>query len=256
MKKIVLSLGWLCAGLLGCSTEGDWTLETDYMRIAINQQGYITSFKNTTVSPQREFSAKGKPSPLLSLYDESKQKYYLPQEASFNQWKGEVKLQYPNGSEATVKLEEKEKYIRMQLLSLSNREHIDAIQWGSYHTNIDNLFGEIIGVARDTTANVNYSIGVLALNDNTVGGTANLVGDAAPFEYVIHTPDSKRFPLPDSLHEGQVFCIGGDGISDVAFYSHKEPYYRILYGNSATIDSTGQISLQYFSRDRQRPRQV
>jgi len=51
---------------------------------------------------------------------------------------------------------------------------------------------------------VNFAIGMLALNDNTLGGTAETVGDAAPFQYIIHTPDAKRFPLPDSLHEGQV----------------------------------------------------
>lgn len=51
---------------------------------------------------------------------------------------------------------------------------------------------------------MNFAIGMLALNDNTLGGTAETVGDAAPFQYIIHTPDAKRFPLPDSLHEGQV----------------------------------------------------
>jgi hypothetical protein len=54
-------------------------------------------------------------------------------------------------------------------------------KWGSYQTNINNLFGEIIGVARDTSERVNYAIGVLALDDNTLGGTSESVGRRCPF---------------------------------------------------------------------------
>src|SRR5690606_14514185 len=99
-------------------------------------------------------------------------------------------------------------------------------------------------------------IGMLALNDNTIGGTADIQGDAAPFQYIIHSPDPERFPLPVNLTEGQVFTLGGDGISDVAFYGHKEPFYRILYGNAAEVDKNGRISITYQSRDRRTEREV
>lgn len=85
---------------------------------------------------------------------------------------------------------------------------------------------------------------------------ADIEGDAAPFQYIIHTPDAARFPLPDSLHEGQVFTLGGNGVSDVAFYANKAPYYRIMYGNAAMVDSLGRIFLNYQSRDRTKSRQV
>ena len=74
---------------------------------------------------------------------------------------------------------------------------MDCVQWGDYYTNINNLLGEIIGVARDTSDAVNYSIGVLALDDNTLGGTADIEGDAAPFLYIIHTPDAKQYRCPN-----------------------------------------------------------
>ena len=109
---------------------------------------------------------------------------------------------------------------------------------------------------RDTSDAVNYAIGMLALHDNTLGGTSETIADAAPFQYIIHSPDKQRFPLPSHLHEGQVFPIGGDGINDVAFYAHKEPYYRILYGNAAQIDPKGRISIAYNSRDRAPSREV
>lgn len=229
---------------------------TDYFKVHMNAQGYITSMLNTTVRPQKEFSPVDKPSPLLCLYNTAKGVYYYPQKATYNPVTRKLVLQYKNGSTATIAIESKKKYLKYTLLSLTQRKGIDNVQWGAIHTNITNLLGEIIGVSRDTSAAVNYAIGMLALTDNTLGGLAETIGDAAPFQYIIHTPDARRFPLPDSLHEGQVFSLGGNGISDVAFYAHKEAYYRIMYGNAAVVDDKGRISISYQSRDRTVNRQI
>ena len=227
---------------------------TDYFKISINSQGFITSMKNISKKPNPEFSAKS--SPLLYLYNSNKQIYYEPKKAAYSKNNNVLTLHYANGSVARVKIETQRKYFRMTLLSLTNRNEIDDIQWGPYHTNISNLFGEVIGVARDTSEAVNYAIGVLALNDATTGGKSSNIGDCAPFQYIIHSPDKARFPLPANLHEGQIFSIGGDGISDVAFYAHPEPYYRILYGNSAEVDAEGKISIAYHASDRTREKTI
>ena len=245
----------ICVASPHCYAQYDFS--TDYFKIHINSKGWITSMKNVTAkSSQREFSPADKPSPLLSLYDSKKGKYHQPTKAIYNKTKQAFTLNYANGSVATVSLIAHEKYFKLTLLSLSPRNGIDNVQWGAYHTTITNLFGEIIGVARDTSDAVNYAIGMLALTDNTLGGTSETIADAAPFQYIIHSPDKKRFPLPSHLHEGQIFPIGGDGINDVAFYAHKEPYYRILYGNAAQIDIKGRISIAYNSRDRAPKREV
>ena len=242
----------ICAN---CHAQQDFS--TAYFKIHIDNKGWITSMKNVTDKTNlREFSPADKPSPLLSLYDSKNQQYIQPEKAIYNKAKQSFTLQYSNGSVATVSLVSYKKYLKLTLLSLQPRNGIDNIQWGAYHTTITNLFGEIIGVARDTSEAVNYAIGMLALNDNTVGGTSETIADAAPFEYIIHSPDKERFPLPSHLREGQVFPIGGDGINDVAFYAHKEPYYRILYGNAAQIDAKGRISIAYNSRDRGPKREV
>ncbi|NQX40880.1 hypothetical protein HQN84_18670 [Pedobacter steynii] len=238
------------------SAEAQWNFSTKYFKIHINHKGFITSMKNTTVSPNREFSPADQPSPLMCLYDSKKKVYYVPYKASYHKADKSITLNYTNGSVAKISLVTQKKYFKLTLQSLSPRKGVDGIQWGSYHTNITNLFGEIIGVARDTSEVNNYAIGMLALNDNTLGGTSETIADAAPFQYLIHTPDAKRFPLPGNLHEGQVFSLGGNGISDVAFYAHKEAYYRILYGNSAVVDNKGRISIHYNSRDRSLKREV
>lgn len=242
--------------LTGCASKKSWHYQTDYFSIDVNKQGYIHSMKNRTVKPYREFSPADKPSPLLSLYDSRKKVYYYPQQARYDKRSKCIALAYENGSMANVQIQPHDKYLKLTLTSLDQRNGVDAIQWGTYYTNITNLMGEIIGVARDTSEVVNYSIGMLALDDNTLSGTADVEGDAAPFQYVIHTPDATRFPLPAHLHEGQVFTLGGNGISDVAFYANKEPYYRIMYGNAALVDKQGQIYLNYHSRDRRGEREV
>ncbi|GLR17506.1 hypothetical protein GCM10007940_21210 [Portibacter lacus] len=242
--------------ICNCSNEKGISFSTDYFKIEINDDGFITSMKNISKELNREFSPLEKPSPLMQLYDGKEKIYHQPISADFSKFNKTLTLAYSNGSVAEINVSPEEKYFKFTLKSLSPRNGIDGIQWGPYHTNITNLFGEIIGVARDTSEAVNYSIGMLALDDNTLGGTSETIADAAPFQYVIHSPDSELYPLPDSLHEGQVFTLGGNGISDVAFYAHKEPYYRIVYGNSAIVDEQGRISINYHSRDRTFEREV
>ncbi len=242
--------------VLGCSQSSKTSFGTNYLKISINNQGLIYSIKDLTKPQPRELSPSDRPSPLLTLYNSKLDTLYRPLSAEFNEPQNIIELAYPNNSKAEIRVDPKDKYLKFTLVSLTNREDIEGVQWGSIHTNITNLFGEIIGVARDTSETVNYAIGMLALDDNTLGGTSRTIGDAAPFQYVIHSPDTIQFPLPEDLYEGQIFTLGGNGISDVAFYAHKEPYYRILYGNAAEIDNKGRISITYNSRDRTKKREV
>ena len=248
MKRVFLTCA--AAALLGsCGNIETHTFQNDYFKIAINKHGYIVGMWNNT-KESRNFSPSDKPSPLLSLYDSKEKKYYYPQKARFQN--NICKLEYTNGAVADVRLETKDKYFKLTLEALENREGIDAIQWGNYYTNIDNLLGEIIGVARDTSQSINYAIGALALNDNTIGGEARYTSDTGWGGYIVHSPDHKQYPLPLELHEGQQLTLGGNGISDVAFYNRKEPYFRMLYGATAGVDENGRINIRYQSRDRRK----
>jgi len=251
--SLFLTVGVFTANFAFCQ----WNFSTNYFKIQINKKGWITSMKNITVQPNREFSVTDKPSPILCLYNSGKDQYYYSQKAGYNPVSGKMILQYTNGSVAVIHIElEHRKYLKITLLSLSNRRGIDKIQWGPIHTNITNILGELLGVARDTNAAVDYAIGLLSLNDATTGGPATTVGGIAPFEYLIHSPDPRHFPLPADLHEGEFFSIGGNGRSDVAFYSHPEEYYRIMYGNAAGVDSAGRISIVQHATDWEKPRDI
>ncbi|MDH7461707.1 hypothetical protein QEG73_10475 [Chitinophagaceae bacterium 26-R-25] len=244
-----------CFILITFCAIGQTSLSSTYFSVTIDNTGYITSMKNTSVTPNKEFSPSDKPSPLLCLFDSKKNVYYYPTTATFGS--GSVQLNYPNGSVATVNFSTvNNTYFKFVLQDVVPRNGVDVVQWGPVNTGITNLFGEILGVARDTSEAGNFAIGMMALNDTTMGGPANNPMDNGNFWYVIHSPDPVRFPLPSNLHEGDIFSIGGDGISDVAFYSHPEEYYRILYGDAAYVDNQGRISIQYHARDRRKKRSV
>lgn len=247
MKKITLFLVTAAFLLCGCNSDTQKSFKTDYFGINVDSRGYITGMYNLT-RESRNFSPADRPSPLLALYNSGLKRYYYPQKARYAG--GKYKLEYENGSVAIVRFEEKDKYFKLTLEDLTPREGIDGVQWGNYYTNINNILGDMIGVARDTSAAVCYAIGALALDDNTIGGESRYTSETGAGGYIVHTPDSKKYPLPLTLHEGESFSVGGDGFSDVAFYNRKEPFYRSLYGSTAGVDCNGRINIRYHSRDR------
>ena len=217
---------------------------TKHVSIGISNSGYIKSIKDKVSG--KEYCPEGDSSAVLSL---SKNKgYILPASATFNAGNKQIVLHYPNGSVATVKVVQQSGYLKFELVSLAPRNDVDNIVWGPYKTTISKTIGEIISVVRDD----HFAIGILALNDNTTSGPP-VDGDMYQSCYIIHSPDPVKYPLPPDLKEGQRFRIGGDGISDVAFYSHPEEYYRYMNGNGAQLEPSFGSSIVMHSRDRKKP---
>ncbi len=233
------------------------TLQTEYARIALNDRGRITSI----VSRQsgKEYLAAGKPSPILSLhdaklvlpsaatYDPAEQALILPSSTAYDAAKQTLTLAYPNGAVATVKVLEKGKYVRLQLLALDQRGTVNDIVWGPIHTTISQTIGDIIGVVRDGT----WATGMLALDDKTTQGPP-VNDDFGQMYYYIHSPDPVKYPVPPPYREGQTFTIGGDGISDVAFYSHSEEYFHMGFELGALLEPGSGSVLSYHARDRRK----
>jgi hypothetical protein len=243
MRKILLVIAVL---LFQNGYSKEITLKTKYASISINEKGYITSVKD--LSGKKEFIAKGQSSPLLSVYVWDKKQTFEPRSALFNKTKNEFTFEYQNGTEAIVKVSPKEEYFRFELIDLKNRNGVDNVIWGPVKTSISKTIGELIGVVR----NDNFAIGMFGLNDNTTTGLPSN-GDALEMmHYYIHSPDPVKYPLPANLKEGQKFRIGGDGVSDVAFYSHPEEYYRMTCGNGAILEPAYGSYIVYHSRDRRK----
>ncbi|MFI5384904.1 MAG: hypothetical protein ACHQ50_02180 [Fimbriimonadales bacterium] len=255
---LVFAAGWLLAAFdpslaLGYAGRPDMdakgaAFQTRDARIQIDGRGFITSFVSRGAG--KEYSPPGHASPLLSLHESGQPDGLLafPTSASFRAKNSEIDLSYSNGAIARVKAAEKGRYFRFQLVSLANRGAVDSVVWGPIHTNISKVIGDLIGVARDG----DWAIGMLGLDDNTIAGTP-VGGDCYGMEYFIHSPDPKNHPLPPNLKEGQRFNIGGDGVSDVAFYSHPEEYFQMVFGSGARLEPEFGSTLAYHSRDRRKP---
>lgn len=251
MKKNIFILPLLGLFLLGYFSSNvsarDIQLETRHMTMDINEKGHIIHLREKGTN--KDYSPKKHPSPLLNLY--KGKEYIHPISAKYNKDKKEISLKYNNGSTAVIKAELKDDYIRFQLLSLAPRNGVDHIVWGPYRTTISKTLGEIISVVRDD----HYAIGILGLNDNTTSGPP-CDGEMYQLCYIIHSPDPVKYPVPAHLKEGQRFRIGGDGINDVAFYSHPEEYYRYMSGNGAALHPEFGSSIVMHSRDRSRPKSI
>lgn len=222
-------------------------LQTQYARIVINGKGFITSIADRNT--KREYCPKGLSSALMSLYHNGQ--YILSRKATYNKSKDELILTFSNGSEAKIKTDQKQQYLRFKLLSLTKAGDVDNIVWGPYKTNISKTIGDIIGVVRSD----DFAIGMLGLNDNTTDGPPS-GGDMSFMSYFIHSPDPAKYPLPPDLKEGQVFTIGGDGVNDVAFYSHPEEYFRMKYGDAAKLEPAFGSSICMHSRDRRKEQMI
>lgn len=223
-------------------------LKTQYARISVDGKGFITSIRD--IRTGKEYCPKGMSSALMSLNIKNTQ-FILPQKAGFNASTKEISLIYPNGSEARIKIDQKQQYFRFQLLSLTNAASIDNIVWGPYKTTISKLIGDVIGVVR----NDDFAIGLLGLDDNTTSGPPT-GGDMSFMYYFIHSPDPKKYPLPPHLKEGQTFSIGGDGVNDVAFYSQPEEYFRMNYGNGAKLEPAFGSTICMHARDRHKEQMI
>jgi len=223
------------------------TFETEYARVQIDEKGNITSL--VSVKSGKEYSPAGHPSPLMSLheYGKTNDDLIFPVSAAYNAGAHEFTVKYPNGATAVVKAAAKKDYFRFQLESLTPRGEVDNIVWGPLHTTVSKKIGDIIGVVRDD----DWAVGMFGLDENTIAGPPT-EGDCYGMGYYIHSPDPKKIPLPAKYHEGQWFNIGGNGINDVAFYSHPEEYFQQIFGTGAKLEPEYGSTVSYHSRDRRK----
>lgn len=221
--------------------------QTAHARFEIGSNGFLTSI--VARGTGKEYCPAGHPSPLLSLHESSQPNDILvfPATVTFNDARREIQLHYPQGATAVVKAEARRNYLRFQLVSLEPRGTVDNIVWGPLATTLSGKIGDMIGVVRDA----DFAIGMFGLDDNTIAGPV-VDGDCYGMGYYIHSPDPAKYPLPANLKEGQWLNIGGDGVNDVAFYSHPEEYYLQVFGTGARLEPAFGSSVAYHARDRRR----
>lgn len=245
MKIFFAMIGGLL--IMGAAKAQSFELRTQYASVRIDSRAYIVSMRDLRTGT--EYCPEGRPSALMSLC--SGNRCVLPRKAVYNTAKKELVVGFGNGSVATIKAEPQSRYLRFRLLSLTNRKDIDNVVWGPYKTTISKTIGEIIGVVRSD----DFAIGMLGLDDNTTTGPPT-DGDMSFIYYYVHSPDPKKYPLPSTLKEGQVFSIGGDGRNDRAFNNLPEEYYRMNSGNGAALEPEFGSSICMHARDRRKEQMI
>ncbi|MBI1370181.1 MAG: hypothetical protein GC162_16200 [Planctomycetes bacterium] len=223
------------------------TLATQYATFGFDDKGFLLSI--TARQTGKQYCPGLHPSPVMSLHESGQpnDKLLAPTSARFDADKHVIELKYANGATAVVKAEAKETYVRLQLISLTPRGDVDNIVWGPLNTKIAGKIGDIIGVVRDA----DWAIGMYGLDDNTIAGPVE-DGDCFSMGYYIHSPDPDKYPLPRKYEEGQWFNIGGDGVSDTAFFSHPEEYFQWIAGSGAKLNPQFGSTVTYHARDRRK----
>lgn len=230
----------LAAMLLSCGEKIEFSLETDYLTIGLNDRGNIVSMQEKTSG--KEYFPKGQSAPVLSLYKDST--YAAPEKAVYDPQKQLITLQYNGGITAVVGVQNKKQYLRFELLSLAPRNGTEAVVWGPYPTTISALIGETVGVVRDTA----FAIGLQALHINTIEGIPDDGDNAGGGSFIDPLPGQS---LPDSLKDR----IGQAITTDVNRDGDMPEYVRMYRGSLAVKKDFGS-ELRMFARDRRIARTI
>lgn len=240
--KLWISLSLLCSLILFTSfrTDSKFDVETDYLKVVVDSRGNIQSLSDKRTG--KEYFPKGQSSPLLSIYKESG--YIFPEKATYNSTSKIVSLFFPNKIVAEVKMINKGKYLRLELMSISPAKDIMAIVWGPYQTQINHLIGETVGVVRDRE----FALGLQALNINTIEGVPETGDNAGGGTFIDPLPGQH---LPDALKDkiGQPLSVDVNKEGDL-------PAYARIYRGSLAVKKPHGSELRMFSRNRKISRTI
>jgi hypothetical protein len=237
MTKYLTVVFLVCC--IACN-RGKITLETPYLKVGINEKGFITSFFDRQRAV--EYFPKGESSPLLTLYKDSL--YIKPASAEYRPQEKKIRLNYTNGSQAVIGTVIRGDYLRFELLSLEPRNGVQAVVWGPYPTTIHDKIGETICVVRDK----NFAFGLQALNINTIEGLPDGDDNGGGGGVIEPLPGQM---LPDSLKDK----IGQKADVNVNITGDMPDYIRLYRGSAAVRTGYGS-DLRLFSRDRRIPRVI
>ncbi len=222
-----------------CSCKHSYVdgLSTQYADFRIDKKGFICEVvdKRTQVN----YLVRETVSPLLSLYDGEQYIKPVNLKVETDKWI----LTFENQSEAVISREVKDTYIRLSLVSLSNRDQIEAVAWGPYATTISQYIGETVGVVRDTV----FSVGIQALDLYTTEGRPHWGDDAYGGSYIDPLPGQQ---VPEEIKERAGEKIDFINVNETG---DMPDYVRIWRGRAAIKRSYGS-DIQFFARDWRRER--
>jgi len=241
MKQIKLTTWFLFVFLaISCSSE-KLVFETDALQVSVDAQGNVCSL--TDKASGTDYYPEKEKSPLLTLY-ENDTIIIRPASVVYDEEQSFLTLKYPNGSIARVKFDNKDKYLRFELISLEPRDNITCVGWGPYALSLDKYIGETVCVVRDEE----FAIGMQGLEVNTVEGlpTENMFDNSRVYSVVEPLPGQE---LPDSMKNR----IGEEVNINVNVQGDMPEYVR-MYRGTAAVEKEYGSELRLYSRDRRQTR--
>lgn len=146
---------------ISCSKESTIaSFKTPVFKLSIDSKGLINEF--TDLATGKNYLSNDSISPLLALRIEGRWEF----SESVKFIDKQLELKFKNDQTAVVGVIEKDTHIQFELISLTNKDNVDLIQWGPYRTTIQKIIGETVGVVRGEK----FAIGIQSLNIKTLGG--------------------------------------------------------------------------------------
>jgi len=135
------------------------TFNTESFRLGLNNKGIVTEL--TDIKNQVNYAAD---ETAFLVGVKSGGSHLDP--VGFSAQGGQLTYLFPEDLSVTLKVQNKGNFLRLELVSVSEKQKIEAILWGPFLTTIGETVGEFVGVVRNQV----YAIGIQALNVKTTGG--------------------------------------------------------------------------------------
>ncbi|HLT50415.1 MAG TPA: hypothetical protein VKZ93_00585 [Arenibacter sp.] len=214
ITSIKIAVYLLLAWTISCSTNTDNAYIAGNLNIGFNTLGSITALTDT--ENRIEYFYEGPdPKSIMAIRMNGELEY--PSAVEITEDGGLLALKYQkNNIEAQVKVVEKERYLTLELISITKEDQIELVLWGPFETNIKETIGETVGVVR----NKDFSIGIQALNMRTLGGYPSNEDDSTPSFDIFGT--TSLVDISDTLN----ILYRGDTALPKEFGSSLQAYTR------------------------------
>ncbi len=213
----LLFLSLLPLALITCISDNKVELSTDNLLIRIDGNGYLTEMKD--ISSGENYLSADTVSPLISIRVDSA--ILMPVKVRNGNSSGSLIFDFDDGFEATVRYSEKETHLVFEILEMSGNDEVEMVIWGPYQTTLGETIGETVGVVQGA----DFSLGLQALNEKTLGG----------------------YPWTDNDCMPQINIFAQDDYSDMAETNTKD---YVLYRVEAAKPTRYGSSLQAYCRNR------
>ena len=194
MKKIILKISALYFLLItmGCDTDTHIIYTAGNLNIGFDKFGKLIELSDGETGTDYLYR-HGDSTAIMAIKVNGKLEY--PSSVGIDDKRGVLLVEFSqNDVDAEVKLEKKEKYITLELISISKQDSIELVLWGPFKSTIKETIGESVGVVR----NEKFSIGIQSLNKRTLGGYPSSDDDSTPSYDIFGT--TSLVDVSDSLN--------------------------------------------------------